>query len=83
MNSIRELYIFDDMVRIATIDYEKALFSESGNYINEEAKRIDEGIYCYVEPEIIYWTDDKVIDYIRDNIDSEFPEIIYRWKITI
>ena len=83
MNNIRELYIFNDMVRIGTIDYEKTLFSESGNYINEEAKRIDEDIYCYVEPEILNWSDDEVIGYIRDNLDSEFPEIINSWKISL
>ena len=44
MNNIKDLFIFDEIVRIGTVDYEKTLFSESGDYINEEARRIDEGI---------------------------------------
>ena len=83
MNSIRDLLIFDEIVRIGTVDYEKTLFTKSGNYINEEARRIDEGLYCYVEPEIFKKSDEEIIEHISDNIDSEFPEIIYSWKISI
>ena len=83
MNNIKDLFIFDEIVRIGTVDYEKTLFSESGDYINEEARRIDEGIYCYVEPEIFKKSDEEIIEHISDNIDSEFPEIIHSWRISI
>ena len=80
MYNTRDFYIFGEIIRIGTLDYEKTLFSESGDYISRKAKWIDEEIYCYVESEVIMRSDEEVIDYIRDNIDHEFPEIILRIK---
>ena len=36
-----------------------------------------------MKSEIFKKSDEEIIEHISDNIDSEFPEIIYSWKISI
>lgn len=54
-------------LNIASTFLNRKLFSDNGLYKSEEARVIDELIYFFVEPEKLRLSDNKLLNYVREN----------------
>ena len=69
MAPIKEINRGDETIRISTEDFEKRILNEDGDYVSEEAKILDESIYCYIPYDDFHSSNQYILNYIRDNID--------------
>ena len=58
------LWIGDNQL-IATESLEEKLFTEEGDYVSNQAKRLDEKIYFFVPDEVMNGGIKTVIDYVE------------------
>ncbi|HAZ95719.1 MAG TPA: hypothetical protein DCW73_00345 [Treponema sp.] len=63
------IYFHDDdcHYEISTENFEKLLL-KNGSFVSDEAKHIDEQIFCYVPNDIFNSSEEQICDFIRKNI---------------
>lgn len=64
---VKEVYIDGEWLTVAEDRLEKKLFDENGNYISDEAKLIDEAIYCFVPAKKFGKADPVLTSYVAKN----------------
>lgn len=68
-NLLRRIYYIDDGCHyiISTEEFERSLILD-GKYLSDEARYIDEQIFCYVPEEVFNSSDEQICSFIRENI---------------
>lgn len=69
MAPIKEITRGDEIIRVSTEDFEKKIIDEEGNYVSDEAKLVDETIYCYIPYDDFHSSEQYILNFIRENID--------------
>ncbi len=67
---LKTIYSVEDNCHytIATENYERVLIPDGSSYSSEEAKFIDEEIFCYVPEDVFFSSEEQIWNFIKENI---------------